>query len=84
VHKSEEVGDELSNQRKVLNDAIYGFSSKTEVVFFTGVFMPLMKSKNYEIWRVARGLRDELLNQPKRSSFDPVSVVPKFKVRLLN
>jgi len=41
-------GDELSNQRKVLNDAIYGFSSKTEVVFFTGVFMPLMKSKNYE------------------------------------
>jgi hypothetical protein len=52
-------GDELSNQRKVLNDAIYGFSSKTEVVFFTGVFMSLIKSKNYEIWRIARGIRDE-------------------------
>jgi len=30
-------------------NGIYQFSSKTEVVFFTGVFVLLTKSKNYEI-----------------------------------
>jgi hypothetical protein len=35
------------------------FSSITGVVFFTGVFMALTTFKNYEIWRVARGLQDE-------------------------
>jgi hypothetical protein len=50
------VGDELSNQRKILNNAIHEFSSKKEVVFFMGVFAPLMMSKSYEIRRVARGL----------------------------
>jgi hypothetical protein len=63
VHQSEEVGDELSNQGKVLNNAIYEFSSKTEVLCFVGVFASLTKSKNYKIWRVAKGLQD------KRSGF---------------
>jgi hypothetical protein len=44
---------------KVLNNAIYEFSSKTEILCFVGLFASLTKSKNYEIWRVARGLRDE-------------------------
>jgi hypothetical protein len=35
------------------------FSSKSKVVFFVGVFMPQMESKNNNIWRVARGLQDE-------------------------
>jgi len=35
------------------------FSSITGVVFFTGVFVSLTKSKNYEIRRVVSGLRDE-------------------------
>jgi hypothetical protein len=39
------------------------FSSKSEVVFFAGVFAPQMESKNYEIWRVSKGLRE------KRSGF---------------
>jgi hypothetical protein len=42
---------------------IYQFSSKTDVVFFVAVFVSLTKSKNYEIRRVAKGLRD------KRSGF---------------
>jgi hypothetical protein len=32
------------------------FPSITGVSFFTGIFIPLTKSKNYEIWRVVRGL----------------------------
>jgi hypothetical protein len=35
------------------------FSSITEVIFFTGVFIALTTSKNHEFWRVARGLQDE-------------------------
>jgi hypothetical protein len=35
------------------------FPSITGVVYFTGVFVAITTSKNYEIWRVARGLRDE-------------------------
>jgi hypothetical protein len=35
------------------------FRSTTGVVFFTSVFMALTTSKNYEIRRVAKGLRDE-------------------------
>jgi hypothetical protein len=32
------------------------FSSKSGIVFFVGVFVPLTRSKNYEIWRVVIGL----------------------------
>jgi len=45
----------LSNQRKILNNAIYEFSSKTEVLCLADVFASLTKSKNYEIQGVARG-----------------------------
>jgi hypothetical protein len=44
-------------------NVIYQFSSKTDVIFFAGVFILLRKSKNYEIRRVTKGLRD------KRSGF---------------
>jgi hypothetical protein len=37
----------------------YQFSFKSGVVFFTGCFVALMTSKNYEIWRVGRGLQNE-------------------------
>jgi hypothetical protein len=37
-------------------NVIYEFSSYLRVVCFMGVFVPLTKSKNYEIRRVARGL----------------------------
>jgi len=37
----------------------YQFSSKSGIVFFVGVFVPLTRSKNYEIWRPVIGLRDE-------------------------
>jgi hypothetical protein len=38
------------------------FPSITGVVFFTGVFVALTMSKNYEIWRVARELQNERLS----------------------
>jgi hypothetical protein len=37
----------------------YQFSPKSGIVFFVGVFVPLTRSKNYEILRVVIGLRDE-------------------------
>jgi hypothetical protein len=39
------------------------FLSKSEVVFFAGVFTPQMESKNYKFRRIARELQD------KRSGF---------------
>jgi hypothetical protein len=35
------------------------FSFKIKVVFFTGVSLPLTKSKNYEIRRIAKRLWEE-------------------------
>jgi hypothetical protein len=42
--------------RNCLTNVMFKFSSYLRVVCFTGVFVPLTKSKNYEIWRVAREL----------------------------
>jgi hypothetical protein len=39
----------------LINNVGCQFSSKSEVVYFAGVFVSLTKSKNYEIWRVNRG-----------------------------
>jgi hypothetical protein len=46
----------------IINNAIYDFLSKTGVLYFAVVFMPLTKSKNYEIWRVDRGLQIEFFS----------------------
>jgi hypothetical protein len=35
------------------------FPSRFEVLFFVGIFVPLIESKNYEIRRVAKEFRDE-------------------------
>jgi hypothetical protein len=61
------------------------FSSKSEVVFFVGVFAPQMESKNYKIQRVAIEFEKTsllILSRSKRSSFDPIFAISKFKVRL--
>jgi hypothetical protein len=54
------VGFEFKD--RLINDQCE-FPSITGVVFFMGIFVVLTTSKNYEIWRVARGLQD------KRSGF---------------
>jgi hypothetical protein len=46
----------LLRNRNGPTNIIYQFSSIIGVVFFTGVFVSLTKSKNYKILRVAREL----------------------------
>jgi hypothetical protein len=45
----------MKNKNRPINISVK-FSSKIKVIFFTGVFLPLTKSKNYEIQKVVRGL----------------------------